>query len=76
MSGKMMSRQTRPKREKRELERANLGLYLSIVNSTPQVSSVESLKICEKKRAKLTKVLSRRVQNADRVKTLANSLLK
>ena len=42
-SGKMMSRQTRPKRDKLTLEKQNLGLYLQIVNSQPKVATFTSL---------------------------------
>ena len=39
----MMSKQTRPKRDKMTLEKQNLGLYLQIVNSQPKVATFTSL---------------------------------
>ena len=75
-SGKMMTRQTREARQKRELEKANLSLYLTIVHTQPSVSKVEKLRQLEKNRSRLSGVLSTRRSNADRVKSMADSLLK
>ena len=49
-SGKMMSRQTREARSKRELEHSNLSLYLTIVHTNPSVSKVEKLRKLEQNR--------------------------
>ncbi len=40
-SGKMMSRQTRLMRQKRDLEKANLGMYLQIVSADPSVTPTQ-----------------------------------
>ena len=75
-SGRMMSRQTREARERRELEKANLSLYLTIVHTQPSLTKVEKLRRLEKNRSRLSGILSSRRTNADRVKSMANSLLK
>ena len=72
----MMDKQTRAIREARELEKANLSLYLSIVNSKPSLTKVQKLREKEANRTKLVSLLSRRTSNATRIKNMADSLLR
>ncbi len=69
----MMSKQTRLSRKRKELERANLGLYLNIVGSRPKVTTVDSLRVKEEKRQRLVESMKRSRQNAQ---LEINSLIK
>ena len=75
MSGKMMSKQTRPIRECKEIEKSNLALYLKIVNSKPSVTKTSKLFKKEVDRTHLASMLSNRTGNAQRVKAMANGAL-
>ena len=72
----MMTRQTRIERGNQEIEKANLSLYLQILKSKPSVSQVQTLRQKEVDRSHLVNLLSTRVQNAGRVKNIANSKLR
>jgi len=73
---KMMTKQTRMSRQRRDLEKANLGLYLNIVHTKPSVDKVDNLRMGESKRSRMVGILSKRVANAGRVKSLADTLLR
>ena len=53
-----------------------MSLYLTIVHTQPSLTKVEKLRRLEKNRSRLSGILSSRRTNADRVKSMANSLLK
>lgn len=75
LSGKMMSKQTRPQRAKKDLDLQNLSLYLQIVDSKPSVFSAKKLRQMEKQRTKLSHSLRNKTLNATRVKKLADAKL-
>ena len=63
-------------RDKKNLEKSNLSMYLKIVSADPSVTSTHQMRNSEAKRSEFVNIISNRVTNANRVKTLADALLR